>query len=98
MLRNVHKPTKKTRYYFDDWGYYWVPVRATDVRFGGKGLKAKLAKEDEEFWVKYAITFPRIWYKQKQKVSVDFDLASVGAGRPSLDARRGRLCPRLLVR
>ncbi len=77
-VQNMAKPSKKMRWYYDDWNYFWLPSRATDVRFGGKGVKARRVKEKDEFWDQYAITFPKIWYKQKQKITSDFELTSAG--------------------
>ena len=70
---------ERTRYYFDHWGTIWVSNEAVDLTFGGKGVSGAFT-DVSGTGSRYSVSFPRIWYKQKQRVTIDYDLPTAGRG------------------
>lgn len=70
---------ERTRYYFDHWGTIWVSDAATGLAFGGKGVTGAFTDVSGS-GSRYTVSFPRIWYKQRQQVTIDYDLPSVEVG------------------
>ena len=70
---------ERTRYYFDRWETIWISNAATGLVFDGKDLTSEFT-DVVGTGSRYTVSFPRIDYKQKQQVTIDYDLPSVEAG------------------
>ena len=70
---------ERTRYYFDHWGTIWVSNQALDLAFGGPGVTGEFTDVSGS-GSRYTVRFPRLHYKKKQQVTIDYELPSVAAG------------------
>lgn len=62
----------QTNYYYNDWGYIFVPVGGTKVRFG-PGVTQRLDKTTK-YYKRYRVSFPRLDYGRTRKFSVSYEL------------------------
>lgn len=62
----------KTNYYYDHWGYIYVPVGGNNIRFG-PGVTKRLDKTTK-YYKRYRVSFPRLDYGRTRKFSVTYEL------------------------
>ena len=62
----------KTSYYYDEWGYIYVPVGANKARFSS-GVRARLDKKTR-YYRRYQVSFPRLDYGRSRTFTVRYVL------------------------
>ncbi|MGD8683081.1 MAG: hypothetical protein PVG27_03980 [Chloroflexota bacterium] len=67
----------KTNYYYNQWGYIYVPVGARNIRFS-PGVNQRLNKTTKHY-KRYLVTFPNLNYGQTRRFKVTYELPG---GRP----------------
>ena len=62
----------KTNYFYDGWGYIYVPTGATNIRFS-PGVTKRLDKNTKHY-KRYEVSFPNLNYGQTRKFNVQYEL------------------------
>lgn len=62
----------KHSYYFDQWGYVYVPAGATGIRFSG-GVGKRL-DEQTQHWKRFSVSFPDLYYGRTRSFRVTYSL------------------------
>jgi hypothetical protein len=67
-----------TRWFVDDFGYFWIQAGARNVKFTGPGVKAQIHSANDGF-TNYIVNYSPIWQGQSRTFRVSYN---VPAARP----------------